>query len=186
MRALKPITPHESSPQGPRQCTSRTQKPAGIDSLPMADQHEDMNAHGRRRRSRIGVVALAALCATLLALTSLSGCRVYVSGSVPRNPFVGEWHAEFPLTGGGRLSLEYEFERDYSYIYIESASGAARVRIEIHGTYDYKDGTLILTPNSSRLAPSRLTYEFKSDIELELESQIDEGFTVTLTYHRHP
>ena len=46
--------------------------------------------------------------------------------------------------------------------------------------------TLILKPNSSRFPPSRLKYEFKSDNELELESRIDTGYTVRLTYHRHP
>ena len=146
-----------------------------------------MSEREPRRRPGIGRGVLAALCAVSLALTVLSGCRVYVMDSTPRNPFLGEWHTEYPLAGGGRLLFEYEFERDRSYIYSESTSGAARVRIEIHGTYDYDDDTLILTPSASRLVPSRLRYNFKSNGELELESQIDEGFTVTLTYHRpHP
>ena len=146
-----------------------------------------MSERAPKRRPGIGRGMLAVLCAVSLALTVLSGCNVYFMGSTARNPFLGEWHAEFPLTGGGKLLFEYEFERDYSYIYSESASGAARVRIEIHGTYEYDRGTLTLTPNSSRLAPSQLKYKFNSDNDLELESQIDEGFKVTLTYHRdHP
>ena len=144
-----------------------------------------MNVQERRRGFRTGVGAMAALCAVLLALTSLSGCRVYVMGSTPPNPFLGEWHAEF-TSAGRRDSFEYEFERDGSYSYIsESASGAGAISVEIQGTYDYDDETLILTPNSSRFAPSQLKYEFKGDNELELESRIDTGYTVRLTYHRH-
>ena len=144
-----------------------------------------MTAQGRRRGFWTGVGVPAVLCATLLALTSLSGCSVTVVGS-QRNPFVGEWHAEFPASSG-RISYPYEFERDGSYRYISaSASGAGSLRIEIEGTYDYDDDTLILTPRATSVAPSRLTYEFVNDEELQLESEIDTGLTITLTYHRHP
>ena len=157
-----------------------------IDSQPVAYQDENMNAQGRKRGFRIGVGALAALCAILLALTALSGCRFYVVGSTPRNPFLGEWHAEFP-SAGRRLSYEYHFESDSSYTYIrESASGTGGMLAEIQGTYDYDEETLILTPNSNIVPSSQLKYEFRNDDELQLESQIDTGFTVTLTYHRHP
>ena len=156
-----------------------------VDSLPMADHDEKMNVQGRRRGFRTGVGAPAALCAVLLALTLLSGCSVTVVSS-QRNPFVGEWHAEFPASSG-RISYTYEFERDGSYRYISaSASGAGSLRIEIEGTYDYDDDTLILTPRATSVTPSRLTYEFVNDEELQLESKIDTGLTITLTYHRHP
>ena len=155
-----------------------------IDSQPVADQDENMNAQGRKRSFRIGVRVLAALCAVLIALTAVSGCTLFVVGT-PRNPFVGEWHAEFPSTSG-RISYEYEFERDGSYSYVRAlASGAGSFRIEIKGTYDYDDETLILKPRSSRFAPSQFEYKFTDDDELQLESEIDTGFTETLTYHRH-
>ena len=155
-----------------------------IDSLPMADQDESMNTRGRRRGSRIGVGAMAALCAVVLVVTSLSGCRGYYAVVVPRNPFLGEWHAEFAVTGG-RISYEYEFESDGSYRYVRvSATGAGSLRVEIEGTYDYDHDTLTLTPYASSIARSQFEYEFIGD-ELQLESEIDTGVTVTLTYHRH-
>lgn len=157
-----------------------------IDSLLMADQDESMNTRGRKRGFRIGVVALAAMCGTLLAVTALSGCSVVVVSS-PRNPFVGEWHAEF-ASGGTLRSYAYVFGRDdsYSYIYTESTSRSGGIQIEIEGTYDYDGDTLVLTPDSTRFDRSKFEYEFTSDGDLELESQIDTGVTVRLTYHRHP
>ena len=145
-----------------------------------------MSEREPRRRPGIGTSMLAALCAVSLALTVLSGCRVYVMGSTVRNPFVGEWHAEFTSTGT-RLSYTYVFERDgtYSYIYTESTSRMGGRKIEIEGTYDYDGDTLVLTPDSTRFARSEFEYEFTSDDDLELESEIDTGVTVTLTYHRH-
>ena len=157
-----------------------------IDSQPVADQDDNMNVPGRKRGFGIGKGALAPLCAVLLALTALSGCRFYVVGSTPRNPFLGEWHADFP-SASGRLSYEYEFQSDGSYTYIwDSASGTGGMLTMILGTYDYDDETLFLTPDSNIVPSSQLRYEFKNDDELQLESQIDAGFTVTLTYHRHP
>ena len=170
-----------------RESTSRTQRPVVvIDSQPVANQDEKMNVQERTRGFRIGVGVLAALCAVLLGLTALSGCRIYVVGSTPRNPFLGEWHAEFP-SAGGRLSYEYVFESDGSYTYISAlASGTGGVLTRILGTYDYDDETLILEPNSSIVPSSLLRYKFQNDDELQLESQIDTGLTVTLTFHRHP
>ena len=168
-----------------RESTSRTQRPVVvIDSQPVANQDEKMNVQERTRGFRIGVGVLAALCAVLLGLTALSGCRVYVVGSTPRNPFLGEWHAEFPAVSG-RISYAYEFERDGRYRYVRAlVGGAGSFRREITGTYDYDDDTLILTPDASSVAPSRLKYKFTNDDELQLESETDTGVTDTLTYHR--
>lgn len=137
-----------------------------------------------RRGSRIGVGALA-LCAALLALTSLSGCvRVYAGGT-PRNPFLGEWHTEF-ASGGSRFSAEYEFRSNGRYSYIrQSASGVVRVIVRTQGSYRYDDDTLVLTPDASDVDPSRFEYEFTSDDEMELEEQISPSITLVLTYHRH-
>ena len=77
-----------------------------IDSLPMADQDEERERRtGAGKASVSAPVALAALCATLLALTcAVRMQRSYVVSSKPGNPFVGEWHTEFttgrkPLLG---------------------------------------------------------------------------------------
>ena len=143
-----------------------------------------MNTRGRKRGFRIGVGALAALCAVVLALTAMSGCTVYVS-STPRNPFVGEWHTEF-TSAGTRFSAEYEFRRNGTYSYIrQSASGVVRVIVRTQGRYRYDDDTLVLTPDASDVDPSRFEYEFTSDDELELEEQISPSITLVLTYHRH-
>ncbi len=144
-----------------------------------------MTEQGRRRSLRIRVVAPVALCAVLIALTVLSGCSVTVVRS-QQNPFVGEWHAEFPGVSG-RISYTYEFERDGTYSYVRAlAGGTGSFRREITGTYDYDDDTLILEPDASSFPRSLLNYEFTSDEELKLESEIDTGVTDTLTYHRHP
>ena len=145
-----------------------------------------MNVPGRKRGFGIGVGALAGLCAVLLALTALSGCRVYVVGSTPRNPFLGEWHAAFP-SAGGRLSYEYVFESDGSYTYTtESASGTGGMRAAILGTYDYDDETLFLTPVPSDVAPSEIEYEFKNDDNmLELRERITTSRTRVVVYHLH-
>ena len=59
-----------------RESTSRTHRPVVvIDSQPVANQDEKMNVQERTRGFRIGVGVLAALCAVLLGLTALSGCR---------------------------------------------------------------------------------------------------------------
>lgn len=140
----------------------------------------------KRRKPVIGRGVLAVLCAASLALTVVSGCRVYVMGSTVRNPFLGEWHAEFPGVSG-RISYTYEFKSDGRYRYVRAlAGGGGSFRREITGTYDYDDDTLILTPDASSLPQSRLNYEFTSDDDLQLESEIDTGVTDTLTYHRHP
>ena len=150
----------------------------------MADHDEKMNVQGRGRGFRTGVGAPAALCAVLLALTLLSGCSVTVVGS-PRNPFVGEWHTEF-TSAGSRFSAEYEFRSNSRYTYIrQSASGVVRVTVRTQGTYRYDDETLVLTPDASDVGPSRFTYEFTSDDELELEEQISPSITLVLTYQRH-
>ena len=150
----------------------------------MADHDEKMNVQGCRRGFRTGVGAPAALCAVLLALTLLSGCSVTVVSS-PRNPFVGEWHTEF-TSAGSRFSAEYEFRSNSRYTYIrQSASGVVRVIVRTQGTYRYDDETLVLTPDASDVGPSRFTYEFTSDDELELEEQISPSITLVLTYHRH-
>ncbi len=144
-----------------------------------------MNTQGRGRGFRIGVGVLAASCATLLALTALSGCTVYVS-SKPGNPFVGKWHTEF-TTGGSRFSAEYEFQSNGRYSYArQSASGMIRMIVRTRGRYRYDDDTLVLTPDASDVDPSRFEYEFTSDNELELEEQISPSITLVLTYHRHP
>ena len=154
-----------------------------IDSQPVAYQDESMSAQGRKKGFGIGVGVLAALC-VLLGLTALSGCSVVVVSS-QRNPFLGEWHAEFPAVSG-RISYAYEFERDGRYGYVRAlVGGAGSFRREITGTYDYDDDTLILTPDASSVALSRLKYEFTNDDELQLESETDTGLTDTLTYHRH-
>ena len=156
-----------------------------VDSQPVTDQDENMRLRKPRMGLDIGKGVPAALCAVLLALTALSGCSVFVVSS-QRNPFLGEWHAEFPAASG-RISYTYEFERDGSYRYVSaSASGAGGFRIKIEGSYDYDDDTLILTPKATSVATSRLRYEFTMDDELQLESEIDTGLTITLTYHRHP
>jgi len=151
----------------------------------MADQDESMNTQGRRRGFRIGVGAVAALGAVLLALTALSGCTVYASYR-PSNPFVGEWHTEF-TSAGTRFSAEYEFRSNRRYSYIrQTASGVVRVTVRTHGTYRYDDEILVLTPDASDVDPSRFRYEFTSDDELELEEQLSPSITLVLTYHRHP
>ena len=143
-----------------------------------------MNVPGRKRGFRIDVGALAALCAVLLALTALSGCRVYVMGSTLRNPFLGEWHAKYTWDGVS-YSAEYEFENNGRYSYSSrSSSGAVREEEMTPGTYDYDDETLFLTPDASDVDPSQFKYEFTSD-ELELEERISTSATRVVTYHRH-
>ena len=155
-----------------------------IDSQPVAYQDENMNTQGRKRGFRIGVGAVAALCAVLLALTSLSGCRVYVVDSAPRNPFLGEWHTEF-TSAGSRFSAEYEFKSNGRYTYLrQSSSGVMRLRVSTQGTYDYDDETLLLTPDADDVNPSRFRYEFTGDDELELEERISTSVTLVLIYHR--
>ena len=117
-----------------------------IDSQPVANQDGKMNLHERKRGLRIGVGVLAALCAVLLGMTSLSGCRVYVMGSTPRNPFLGEWHTD-STEDGVDFSAEYEFENNGRYSYSSRrSSGAMRRIIMTRGTYRYDDETLFLTP----------------------------------------
>ena len=143
-----------------------------------------MNVLGRKRGFRIGVGAVAALCAVLLALTSLSGCRVYVVDSAPRNPFLGEWHTEF-TSAGSRFSAEYEFKSNGRYTYLrQSSSGVMRLRVSTQGTYDYDDEKLLLTPDADDVNPSRFRYEFTGDDELELEERISTSVTLVLIYHR--
>ena len=157
-----------------------------IDSQPVADQDENMNVQERKRGFRTGVGALAGLCAVLLALTSLSGCRFYIGGSAAPNPFLGEWHTEF-TSAGSRFSAEYEFMRNGRYTYIrQSSSGVVRVIISTRGTYEYDDDTLSLTPDADDVDRSSFKYEFTSDGALELEEQISASITLVLTYHPHP
>ena len=143
-----------------------------------------MNAQGRRRGFRIGMGALAALCAVLLALTSLSGCRVYVAGSTARNPFLGGWHAEYTRDGVD-YSTEYEFDNNgrYSYSSLETSPGV-RDEIMTQGTYSYDDRTLFLTSESSD-DPSQFEYEFTSDDELELKARVSASRTRAVVFHRH-
>ena len=143
-----------------------------------------MNAQGRRGGFRIGVGALAALCAVLLALTSLSGCRVYVAGSTARNPFLGEWHVEYTRDGVD-YSTEYDFDNNgrYSYSSLETIPGV-RDEIMTQGTYNYDDTTLFLTPDSSD-DPSQFEYEFTSDDVLELKARVSTIRTRVVVYHRH-
>ena len=156
-----------------------------IDSRQVADQDENMNVPGRKRGFRIGVGAVAALCAVLISLTSVSGCTVFVVGSTPRNPFLGEWHAEFK-SAGSRFSAEYEFKNNRRYTYLrQSSSGVVRVIISTRGTYDYDDKTLLLTPDADDVNPSRFRYEFTEDGDaLELEERISTSVTLVLIYHR--
>ena len=146
-----------------------------------------MTAQGRRRGFRTGVVALAALCATLLALTSLSGCRVYVMGSTARNPFVGEWHAEYTWDGIS-YSTEYEFDNNgrYSYSNIRrSTSGMVGEEEMTRGSYEYDSETLFLTPVLGDVAASEIEYEFISDNMLELRERITTSRTRVVVYHLH-
>ena len=169
-----------------RESTSRTHRPVVvIDSRQVADQDENMNVPGRKRGFRIGVGAVAALCAVLISLTSVSGCTVFVVGSTPRNPFLGEWHAEFK-SPGSRFSAEYEFKNNRRYTYLrQSSSGVVRVIISTRGTYDYDDETLLLTPDADDVNPSRFRYEFTEDGDaLELEERISTSVTLVLIYHR--
>ena len=155
-----------------------------IDSQPVANQDGKMNLHERKRGLRIGVGVLAALCAVLLGMTSLSGCRVYVMGSTPRNPFLGEWHTD-STEDGVDFSAEYEFENSGRYSYSSRrSSGAMRRIIMTRGTYRYDDETLFLTPVPSDTAPSQLKYEFTPNDELELEEQISTSETIVRIYHR--
>ena len=144
-----------------------------------------MNAQGRRRGFRITVGTLAVLCAALLALTSLSGCkRIYVMTIAPPNPFLGEWHAEYTWDGVA-YSTEYEFESNGRYSYrSQSSSGAIREQEMTEGTYDYDSDTLVLTPDSS-VVDSRFRYEFTSDDELELEERISATRLRVVVYHLH-
>ena len=155
-----------------------------IDSRQVADQDENMNVPGRKRGFRIGVGAVAALCAVLISLTSVSGCTVFVVGSAPRNLFLGKWHTEF-TSAGSRFSAEYEFKSNGRYTYIrQSSSGMVRIIISTRGTYEYDDEILSLTPDASDVDPSRFKYEFTGDDELELEERISTSVTLVLTYHR--
>ena len=155
-----------------------------IDSRPVADQDENINVLGRKRGFRNGVGVLAGLCAVLLALTSLSGCRVYVMGSTARNPFLGEWHAEY-TRDGVHFSTEYELDNNgrYSYSSLESSPGV-RDKVMTQGTYNYDDTTLFLTPDSSD-DPSQFEYEFTSDDVLELKARVSTIRTRVVVYHRH-
>ena len=154
-----------------------------IDSRPVADQDENINVLGRKRGFRNGVGVLA--CAVLLALTSLSGCRVYVVGSTPPNPFLGEWHAEYTRDGVD-YSTEYDFDNNgrYSYSSLETSPGV-RDEIMTQGTYNYDDRTLFLTSESSDDS-SQFEYEFTSDNELELKARVSASRTRAVVYHRHP
>ena len=158
-----------------------------IDSRPVADQDENMNVPGRKRGFRIGVGVLAALCAVLLGLTALSGCRLYVMGSTPRSPFLGEWHADYTWDGVS-YSTEYEFDNNgrYSYSNIRrSTSGMVGEEEMTRGSYDYDNDTLFLTPVPSDVAPSQFEYEFMNGNMLELRERITTSRTRVVVYHRH-
>ncbi len=143
----------------------------------------------REPKSRSGIVKgmLAALCAVSLALTVLSGCRVYVMGSTVRNPFLGEWHAEYTWDGIS-YSTAYEFDSNgrYSYSNIRrSTSGMVGEEEMTQGTYDYDNETLFLTPVPSDVAPSEIEYEFIRDNMLELRERITTSRTRVVVYHLH-
>ena len=146
-----------------------------------------MNAHGRRRGFRIRVGALAALCAVLLALTALSGCRVYVTSSRALNPFLGEWHAEYTWEGIS-YSTEYEFDSNgrYSYSNIRrSTSGLVGDEVTTQVSYEYDSETLSLTPVPGDLAFPEIEYEFISDTTLELRERVTASRTRVVVYHHH-
>ena len=170
-----------------RESTSSTQRPVVvIDSQPVANQDEKMNVQERTRGFRIGVGVCWQRCAqSCSGLTALSGCRVYVVGSTPRNPFLGEWHTDF-TSAGSRFSAEYEFKNNRRYTYLrQSSSGVMRLRVSTQGTYDYDDETLLLTPDADDVNPSRFRYEFTEDGDaLELEERISTSVTLVLIYHR--
>ena len=153
-----------------------------LSSEQLADKDENMNIERRRRGFRIGVGALAALCATLIAL---SGCQVSVTTRFePQNRFVGGWHADFTWAGTS-YSVEYKFQSNGKYSYVrQSASGVVRVIVRTQGAYRYSDETLELIPDASDVGPSRFRYKFTSDGDLNLEEQISPSITRVLTYHR--
>ena len=155
-----------------------------IDSQPAADQDENMNGQACERGFRIGFGTLAALCAVLLGLTALSGCRVYVMSSTPRNPFLGEWHTD-STEDGVDFSAVYEFENNGRYSYSSRKLSSAMRRIKMtRGTYRYDDETLFFTPVPSDTAPSQLKYEFTPNDDLELEERISTSETIVRIYHR--
>ena len=152
-----------------------------IDSQPVAYQDENMNAQGRKKGFGIGVGVLSALC-VLLGLTALSGCRLYVT---PRNPFLGEWHADYTWDGVS-YATEYEFDNNgrYSYSNIRrSTSGMVGEEEMTRGSYDYD--TLFLTPVPSDVAPSQFEYELMNGNMLELRERITTSRTRVVVYHRH-
>ena len=146
-----------------------------------------MNGQGRRRGFRIRVGALAALCAVLLALTALSGCRVYVTSSRALNSFLGEWHAEYTWEGIS-YSTEYVFDSNgrYSYSNIRrSTSGMVGDEVTTQGSYEYDSETLSLTPVPGDLAFPDIEYEFISDTMLELRERVTASRTRVVVYHHH-
>lgn len=147
-----------------------------------------MNVQGRSRGYRINVGALAAMCAALLALTTLSGCgRVYVMRIAPPNPFLGEWHAEYTWDGVD-YSTEYEFDSSGRYSYSSSrrsTSGMVGEEEMTQGTYDYDGRTLSLDPDPRDVAPSEFEYEFTNENVLELRERISTSRTRVVVYHRH-
>ena len=143
-----------------------------------------MSEREPKRKSGIGRGVLTALCAVSLALTVLSGCSVTVVNS-QRNPFLGEWHADYTSVGS-RFSAEYEFFGNSRYTYVrQSAGGVVEITVRTRGAYQYDGEILTLTPDASDVGPSRFEYEFTSDDALRLKEQISPSVTLTLTYHRH-
>lgn len=146
-----------------------------------------MNMERRGRGFRISVGALAALCAVLVALTALSGCRVYVTSSGALNPFLGEWHAEYTWEGIS-YSTEYEFDNNGRYTYINirrSTSGMVGDEITSQGSYEYDSETLSLTPPPGDIAFSEIAYKFIGDNMLELRERVTASRTRVVVYHHH-
>ena len=146
-----------------------------------------MSEREPKRKSGIGRGVLAALCAGSLALTVLSGCRVYVMGSTAPNPFLGEWHADYTWDGIS-YSTEYEFGDDGRYTYInirQSTSGMVGEKDEAQGSYEYDGETLFLKPVTSDVTPSEIEYEFIGDSMVKFTERITASRTRTVTYHRH-
>ena len=146
-----------------------------------------MSEREPKRRPGIGRVVLAALCAVSLALTVLSGCRVYVTSSGALNPFLGEWHAEYTWDG---ISYETEYKFDsngkYSYSNIrQSTSGMVGDEVKTEGSYEYDSETLSLTPVPGDLAFPEIEYEFIGDDMLELRERVTTSRTRVVVYHHH-